>query len=117
MRANNELIWLHIDHEVISEHFFLNFDLWPNLKAKELIFYLFRTLAVGWKVWDISGRLIPEHINAPPTPDRTPWLSDLAYAQWRLEELATGEPIRQVRPPIDPLYRKVVGLLLYGVKC
>eukprot|EP00240_Pyramimonas_obovata_P003051 CAMPEP_0118931280 /NCGR_PEP_ID=MMETSP1169-20130426/7673_1 /TAXON_ID=36882 /ORGANISM="Pyramimonas obovata, Strain CCMP722" /LENGTH=671 /DNA_ID=CAMNT_0006873759 /DNA_START=178 /DNA_END=2190 /DNA_ORIENTATION=- len=50
----------------------------------------------GSMVWDVSGRLTERDINDPPRPDRQQWLNDLSYAQWRLEEMYTGEPLKQL---------------------
>lgn len=41
----------------------------------------------GSMAWDVTGR----HIAPPPTPDREAWAHALAWKQWRMDELASGE--------------------------
>ncbi|KAK3285546.1 hypothetical protein CYMTET_6855, partial [Cymbomonas tetramitiformis] len=49
----------------------------------------------GAMSWHVSASHIQE-INDLPRPDRHQWLSNLAYAQWRREELGEGTPIAQM---------------------
>jgi len=36
------------------------------------------------------------NINNPVTPNRQQWLNDLAYIEWSLEELSTGNPLKRL---------------------
>lgn len=42
-----------------------------------------------------------EQIEDPNLPDRTDWLSDIAYVQWSLDEIQRGDPWRHLRPEIE----------------
>lgn len=43
----------------------------------------------GSMVRTIAGRSLDD-LGNPPTPDRTQWAYDIAYAQWTMDELANG---------------------------
>lgn len=43
----------------------------------------------GSMAWDVSAHDL-DALEAMPQPDRAPWLSNLAYAQWTPEEMRTG---------------------------
>lgn len=45
---------------------------------------------IGSMVYPISNKLWTD-LEKPKMPDRTQWLADLAYAQWRPDELRSGE--------------------------
>lgn len=50
--------------------------------------------APAWICKSASGQL--DEVEKPPTPDRLPALERMAWAQWRVEEVETGEPIRHL---------------------
>lgn len=41
----------------------------------------------GSMAWDVSGH----ELRTPPMPDRTAWAHALAWKQWRLDEISSGE--------------------------
>jgi hypothetical protein len=43
----------------------------------------------GSMVWDLAMKDLTQ-LNNPPTPDRSQWAADLAYAQWLPEEISAG---------------------------
>lgn len=47
--------------------------------------------------WDVSGHELAA-LQRPPTPDRQPWASRLAYAQWNCAEFRSGECWAHFRP-------------------
>lgn len=44
----------------------------------------------GSMAWDVAGKSL-EDLGSPPTGDREQWASDLAYSQWTLAEMKSGE--------------------------
>ena len=44
----------------------------------------------GSMAWRVANRDLT-YINSPKAPDREQWAYDLAYAQWNLEEMRSGE--------------------------
>lgn len=47
----------------------------------------------GSMAWPVAGH----ELAPPPTPDREPWGARLAWAQWRLDEIESGEAWELVR--------------------
>ena len=41
--------------------------------------------------WDVANYSF-DNINNPDMPDRTQWLNNLGYCQWREDEIARGDP-------------------------
>jgi hypothetical protein len=39
------------------------------------------------------GNLSFSNINHPLTPDRSQWLNDIAYTEWTIDEIESGEPL------------------------
>jgi hypothetical protein len=46
--------------------------------------------------WVMKGAAASGTVDAPVMPEREPHFESMAWQQWRLEELETGEPFRQV---------------------
>lgn len=44
----------------------------------------------GAMAWDVAGHSLGE-VAAPPMEDREAWAADLAYSQWTLDEMRSGE--------------------------
>jgi hypothetical protein len=42
------------------------------------------------------GNISFSNINNPQMPDRTQWLNDIAYTEWTLEEIESGEPLNRI---------------------
>lgn len=51
----------------------------------------------GSFAWDVALHDISQ-ITDMPYPDRMPWLYNLSYVEWNLEEIAQGLPWRHLRP-------------------
>jgi hypothetical protein len=51
--------------------------------------------APWWIAHDAAGHDLAQ-IETPPMPDRLPVFRRMAWAQWKPEEIATGEPIRKL---------------------
>ena len=60
------------------------------------------TLHRGNFVYPICSHELSE-IENPRMPERMPWLSRLAYCQWTLEEIKSGEVWRHFQPSIERL--------------
>lgn len=54
--------------------------------------------------WDVGTNDFSK-IENPPTPDRTQWLNDLAYANWTLEEVRSGLVWKRFRPHIERMIK------------
>ncbi len=52
-------------------------------------------LGPAWVVKDAAGSRL-EDIENPPMPERLPAFERMAWAQWRIEEIATGEPLARL---------------------
>ena len=46
----------------------------------------------------VKGASASGPVDAPVIPDRQPHFERMAWAQWRLEELESGEPFRHLLP-------------------
>lgn len=46
------------------------------------------TMDQGAMAWDVTGHDLSED---PPTPDRTAWAHRLAWCQWRMDEMRSGD--------------------------
>jgi hypothetical protein len=42
------------------------------------------------------GNISFSQINNPQMPDRTQWLNDIAYTEWTLDEIESGEPLERI---------------------
>lgn len=42
------------------------------------------------------GNISFSQINNPQMPDRTQWLNDIAYTEWNLDEIESGEPLDRI---------------------
>lgn len=60
------------------------------------------SLCPGSMAWPMGTNDLSQ-LESPPTPDRTQWLYDLAYCQWREDEVASGamwEHLKQGWPDV-----------------
>jgi hypothetical protein len=53
------------------------------------------SMAPHWILQSIAGRSL-DQIENPPMPDRMPAFRRLAFAQWNLDEIRSGEPIKRL---------------------
>lgn len=51
----------------------------------------------GSFAWEVSGHDVSS-IESPPMPERTQWVSDLAWVEWSLEEMENGAPWQHLKP-------------------
>lgn len=49
----------------------------------------------GSMCWDVANKSLI-CVDFPNKPDRTPWLNDLCYTQWTLDEMRSGETWRHL---------------------
>ena len=54
--------------------------------------------------WDVGSNNLSQ-IENPQYPDRTQWLNNLAYANWTIEEVKSGQVWRRFRPHIEQLIK------------